>query len=118
MSAINISFCCHLAFIFPELLSLLEEHLKDNTGEILPHLLMYDYCQLVSNDLGNRPWHKELLHTLEKIYSETDDDISNLIAVSFIESIHFTNDLDNKYTSLLGPKLLKHYNLVFKGYKT
>ncbi|MEZ2126798.1 MULTISPECIES: hypothetical protein [unclassified Sinorhizobium] len=114
MSALTVSFACHLAFRFRELLPVLAEHIQDNSGEILPHILMYDYCRFVCGGPdGEHKWQRELLGYLENNFSESDDEISNLIAVSFIENI--PDPLTSRHWSvqLLGEKMAEQYSAIY-----
>jgi hypothetical protein len=89
------------------------DHLEDNFGEILPHLLMADYCRtLLSVDAGES-WVDALLLELESKYSEIDDDeVSNVIAVSFIENLPAPNS-NHPILKKLGYKLCQQYNITF-----
>jgi len=118
MSALNISFVCYLAFRYRNLLHLLEEHIYGNDREIIPHVLMYDYCVFVCEKIKTEGWVSSFLLTLEDNFElEGEDEISNLIAVSFLEGIPYSIEIDKFLSKKLGPKTVQHYNIVVEPYR-
>lgn len=108
-----ISFVSELADKFAPLKAAYVEHLDDNLGEILPHILMADYCRVVISAKPEDLWVKMLLSTLEDKFSDTEDDgISNVIAVSFIEHLPPPRD-EHLIIRLLGKKLRWQYDFIF-----
>lgn len=113
MSVSTISFVSHLAVKFPALEAAFAEHQEDNFGEVLPHLAMADFCRVICNASGKPDWIGEFLQELEENYAEDhDDDVSNLIAVSFIENLAFPSG-NQVLTVSLPPKLKRQYALFF-----
>lgn len=105
-------FVSSLAKMFPLLAGAFEEHLKDN-DRILPHILMADYCRVVLNADKNDTWIVSFLEELEKSFSlSSDDPVSNLIAVSFVENLPYTNE-GHWIVDRLGHKLRKQYARFF-----
>jgi len=86
----------------PELRPLLDEHLADNYGELLPHVLFGDITRWVGSavehgvDLNAA---NQLLALLDSAYADHGDDVCNLITVSFLES------LDPAVVNLLSARL-------------
>ncbi|MCB5205543.1 hypothetical protein LH464_24205 [Neorhizobium sp. T786] len=113
MSALTVSFSCHLAFVFRELIPVLGEHIKDNSGEILPHIIMSEYCRFSLRFGPGCEWVEKLFSYMESEYSEEDNDISELVAVSFIEIIPYIASEPHWSVKLLGPKMLKQYNNIY-----
>lgn len=74
-----------------------EEHLKDNDQELLPHLLMADLLRFVetffivkdlnSSALLTRQELKDILKILEDAIQKKDEETKNVIAVSFLEHL-------------------------------
>lgn len=107
------NFVTELALKFPLLVEILEEHRADNFGEILPHLIMADYCRKVCAADSKDIWVVNFLEVLESKFSnDTDDDVSNVIAVSFIENLPKPND-SAQIVSDLPEKLRSQYEKFF-----
>lgn len=113
MSALTVSFSCHLAFRFQQLLSPLDQHLRDNSCEVLPHILMSDYCRFVCARDQSSSWINELFKYLEDAFSETDDEVSEVIAVSFIENLPDPATPEHWAIGLLGPKMKRQYRRIY-----
>jgi|TARA_R100000988_G_C3991594_1_gene163035 hypothetical protein len=112
MSAICVAFSAGAAFKFRELESTLAEHLKDNNGEILPHLLMADYCRCLEGAVSAE-WVRNFLSYLEESFSRKDREVINLISVSFIEHLSPEDSSTRFLEELLGPQMLKEYQRIF-----
>ena len=88
----------------PELRPMLDEHLHDNYGELLPHVFFGD----VTRWAEEQAWHptatsltklRHLLDRLDADYPDGDDDLRGLIQVSFLWG------LSDAVRALLGPTL-------------
>jgi len=112
MSAICVAFSAGAAFKFRELESTLAEHLKDNNGEILPHLLMADYCRCVES-AARTEWVRHFLYYLEENFSDENNELSELISVSFLEHLSPEDSSTNFLIGCLGPRMLKEYRRIF-----
>jgi len=85
-------FVSSLAKKFPLLAKAFAEHLQDN-NQILPHILMADYCRVVLNTDNTDAWVVSFLEELEKSISlDSDNSVSNLIAVSFVEHLPYADE--------------------------
>ncbi|MGR9250199.1 hypothetical protein [Rhizobium leguminosarum] len=82
--AVCVAFTAGAAFKFRQLEDVLSEHLKDNDGEILPHLLMADYCRLVER-VPDDEWVRSFLAYLEDNFLGQSEWLTELISVSFVE---------------------------------
>ena len=72
----------------PELMPILQEHLDDQEGEVLPHLVIADVEQWVEDRWPvDKAQVTRLLEWLEPVFATADDDVADLIAVSFIEHL-------------------------------
>ncbi|NTH14015.1 hypothetical protein G6L85_17950 [Agrobacterium rhizogenes] len=113
MSALTVSFICHLAFVCRELMPTLAESLNDNGGQVLPHLIMADYLRIVEGNSELTEWKTVLLECLEQAMTEEKAEIRELIAVSFIEHLPVSTDAGHWLVGALGPNLRKRYRIVF-----
>lgn len=113
MSALTVSFSAGIAFIFPQFLKVLEEHLSDNNQEVLPHLLISDYCRFTMNSRKAEEWHKVFLDYLEENYTQCGDEVSGLISVSFIENLPYPPRETDWVFDMIGSDMKKQYNVIF-----
>lgn len=114
MSASAKLFVAKLATKYKTLEAAFSEHKMDNFGMVLPHLVMADFCRVVCNETDNLHWVQDFLSDLEKEFSKVDDDeVSNLIAVSFIENLPSPSE-NAGITAKLPPKMRWQY-CVFYG---
>ena len=70
----------------PGLLPLYTDHMQDNDGEMLPHLLMADFARFAvanAQDLPSRFHLKKLLDCLEDGLRSGDENVRDLIGASF-----------------------------------
>ncbi|WP_144660101.1 hypothetical protein [Paenarthrobacter nicotinovorans] len=94
-----------------------EEHLEDNDGELLPHLLMADICRWVLAEQDSNPLRVlQLLSWLEVHFAgvgDVMDDVDNVIAVSFIEHLPLPSEPGAGVVLLLGRKMKAEYEQIF-----
>ena len=71
----------------PEAGDLYREHLEDNFGEVLLHLLMADVRRLTAHafEAGKEDLLRRCLTVVERALLEGDEDLENAVAVSFVE---------------------------------
>ncbi len=113
MSCNATSFISDLAAQFEPLHAALAEHKEENFDAILPHLAMADFCRIVCDEKEGLLWVSEFLTVLEKNFLSSDDDeISNLIAVSFVENLSSPTD-GCKVIATLPPRLKSQYHEFF-----
>jgi hypothetical protein len=72
-----------LAAAAPALADLLAEHRADQGGELLPHLYMADVTRWLAAGVESRL----VLAVLERHLAEGDEDVQNVIALSFLENL-------------------------------
>lgn len=111
MSSETIKFVINLARKYPVLEPLLFEHKKD-LGEILPHLLIADYCRAVQKG-PKENWKTDFLTYLERHFGEEDDPVSNLIGVSFVENLYSDEPEQHWTVDELGSKMKQQYERVY-----
>jgi hypothetical protein len=99
MSEVTIDFIEGLVRRYPRLEVIFDEHDSDNFGEVLPHLFFGDLTRyLVSKFLEvesgdgpqgteDKPELRGLLNDLEDVYAGGDEEIQELISVSFLENL-------------------------------
>ena len=114
MSAVIEAFVRQLAGISPVLDAMLEEHLKDNFGEILPHVFLGDItrhavamCENAESgrSLGAQRELKSLLDSMEHAYATGNTEVQELIAASFLENLPANGEPGSALRLMIGPKL-------------
>lgn len=89
----------------PELKPLLQEHLLDQDGELLPYLLMADVARWAHENATQRPDRvAQLMRRLEQEFAAGDGAIKDLIGVGFVEMLPETPKGD-AVLNMLGPML-------------
>ena len=95
---------------FPEINAIYDEHVADNE-ELLPHVFMGDVTRsIVALSLSptrDDSYLKRFLDYLEQASVASDNDVTNLIAVSFIENLLGEERAIDIIGPLLGPTLMK-----------
>jgi len=113
----NIAFVHATVGHFPALQPLLNEHLEDQGGELLPHIFFGDLTryllQLLDKSKGNRNANAarelhEILDFLDQTYAN-DAVLQELISVSFLENLQGEN---LQMRRLLGPHLKKQMKVI------
>lgn len=114
MSERTVAFVKDIVAQFPGLAALLEEHLHDNLGELLPHVFFGDLTRymltllMTSNSGGGlkpRRELREMLDFLEESFSSGDRELQELIGVSFLENIPRPGEDGSQLRSMLGTTL-------------
>ena len=113
------AFVRDLADAFPEVRLLLEEHLQDNFGEVLPHLLLADVARLTVL-LYRQSMESQkaadtldaLLSYIERAFVDGNDEVRELISVSFVENLPSSVEADAGLRTLLGPALSDEFSQV------
>ena len=120
MSTRTVAFVQSLADRFPGLGAILDEHVKD-FDEILPHLFFGDLTRYVVNlfiagrDTDGKPTElelREILSHLEKAYASGDDELQELISVSFLEHLPRDGEDGSKIRGIVGPSLSKQLKVI------
>ncbi len=119
MSEQAVSFVRSTMARFPSLSALLEEHLKDNLGEILPHVFFGDVTRYVLSLLaasgGGLPPRRELrdiLDYLEEAYSASGEELRELISVSFLENLPRPGEIGAQIREMVGPNLRRQLHVI------
>lgn len=108
MSASSVAFIGALTYTYRELLGVLEEHLEDNEGEVLPHLVMSDVIRwLVAHRKTDQALVEEIFSWISRAYTDGDDQIQNVIALSGVEMIPDPGQPGSELRNLLSPELSK-----------
>lgn len=101
MSASTEQVARRVASAFPELQPMLEEHLDDNFGEMLPHLFFWDVTQWAEKKAEEQsPQVDELVSLMERLYETRDLDVQNLVVVSFLLDVTLGSALEGKVRNL------------------
>jgi len=87
-NASNVAAIGALIYRHRALSPLLVEHLEDNNGQVLPHLLMGDVMRWLVAHWGSDPQVcRSVLAWLEEAHESGNDDVQELIVVSGVENI-------------------------------
>lgn len=103
---------------FPSLSALLEEHLQDNFGELLPHLFLGDVTRYVVSlhsaaSRGAVQQQRELADILDDLENEYGNPESQeLISVSFLENLPRPGELGSAIRRLVGPHLGRQLDVI------
>lgn len=106
-------FIDNLLYSAPELRHLYDEHLNDYNG-LLPHVFFGDVTRfmlkLVQKDnIDSRQVANRILILFESAIVEQDEDVQNLILVSFLENITPDDEGHEELVKLFGPHLKAEY---------
>lgn len=106
---------------FPGLSAVLDEHTKDHFGEILPHVFFGDITRYVlalfsaeSHGGGLSPRREllQILDFLEEVYSGGDEELQELISVSFLEDLPRWDEECSQVRELVGPNLRRQLDVI------
>ena len=108
MSATTVAAVGALVYTHRQLLPVLDAHLIDNDGEVLPHLVMADVIRwLVEHRDTDWDTCRSVLGWLETEYSLGPAEVRGLIAVSAVEMIPDPGMPGAELRDILGPALRK-----------
>lgn len=103
--SVEAEFARRLVALAPELEQVLDEHLEEQEGELLPYLLMGDVAAWLS-ERSRRESERtaQILAWIEDEYVRGDFDVRNLIDVGIVEMLPAAPDGADVLV-LLGPEL-------------
>ena len=106
MSANTVAAIGALIHAHCDLLPVLEEHLTDNEGEVLPHLVLADVVRwLVEHRATHPDVCRSVLAWLEQELIDGPEDVGGLITVSGVVMIPDPGQPGAELRDLLGPRL-------------
>lgn len=106
MTAKTVALIGALFYEHEGMLPVLSEHLQENEGEVLPHLVMSDIIRwLVDHRTDEPDVCRSVLIWLESAYERGDEDERDLIAVSGVEMLPDPGREGSELRMLLGPRL-------------
>jgi hypothetical protein len=114
MSVGPMAFVKQVAALSPALTTLLEDHVKDNFGEVLPHVFLGDVTRHVialvrapgsEDSLAVRREVKTILDTMEHGYATGSPEVQELIAASFLENLPAKGEPGSGIRGMVGPSL-------------
>ena len=104
---------------FPELQPVLDVHLSGQGGELLPHLFLADLVRWLEAQFSDSepkaqalPLIKRLCAFMEAEFVRGDEQVRELLAVSFVENLPSTGELGASLRSFLGPTLEEEFRRV------
>ncbi len=107
MNALHTAFLGYLTFGNKELLPVLQAHLEDQEGELLPHVLLADIARWMLRNLelhANRIVVTRILKEFESRFDENED-FQSLIVCGFLENLPYPDEDGAAILKLLGPKM-------------
>ncbi len=106
-------FVSRLASTSTEMAELYRDHLADQ-GELLPHVLMGAITRVVIASAGTEQahWLSQLLEQLEGGLASGDEDIVELIGVSFVENLSGENAAIRLLIPFMGEALRKEVKSI------
>ncbi len=105
----------------PSLAPLLEEHLRDNFGELLPHIFLGDVVRWVltlmataraEGSLTAQRELREFLCRLEDTYASGNEELQELLSMSFLENLPRSGEDGAEIRNQLGPTLTKQLRVI------
>lgn len=113
MKKSNVEFTVELAVKFDNLKNVIFQHLIDNDGEMLPHVLLADYLRAAQVE-ANQSWVRSFSGVLEDNFSgDEDDGLSELLSVSFIEHLDPSEASDRVVIQYLGTRMRAEHDRIF-----
>jgi len=117
MSASTVALVGALLNRFDVLRPLLEEHLEDQDGEVLPHLLMADIERWAEVEIAKRGHEARdlvqgVLDFLEEAYATQGSEVEELIAVSFLEHLPRPGAPGSQLRAMVGPRLAEQLRRI------
>lgn len=121
MSQVTEAFVRALVDRFPGLAPVLEEHLTDNFGELLPHIFLGDVVRWVltlmataraEGSLTAQRELREFLSHLEDVYVGGNEELQELLSVSFLENLPRPEEDGAEIRTQLGPTLQKQLRVI------
>ncbi len=98
----TVEFCQTLAGKFPDIATILTEHIADN-DELLPHVFLADVTRYV---LADGPCRKQVVKFLDESFASQGQDVEDLIAVSFVEYLVDSEELKTATEGVEVPQIL------------
>lgn len=112
MAASEVAFVDRLCDAFPEVARLREDHLRDQNGELLPHLFLGDvtrYAIALFESSREPARHEltELCRFLEREYTTGTRSVRDLVALGILENMAGPPEPYWRVRTYLGPELRK-----------
>ncbi len=97
----------------PELRGMYQQHVQFN-GELLPHVFLGEVCgyveeQVRSGDVTGQGLLRRIVDFFECAIASGDEDVQELISVSFVENLAWQEDVFERIEGLLGENLRREF---------
>lgn len=117
MSTIQIAFVGKLVFDNPFLEEVFSEHINGGDGTVFPYLFLWEIADFFSKNTRAKEEIAKVLKSMDQYFDvNSDDDISNLIAVGFLESVVSLFQPDADFWDLM-PSDMKKYSIAWRDQK-
>jgi hypothetical protein len=105
--------------LVPELQPVYDEHISDN-HELLPHVFMGDVTRYVVQRVCSGEEEEEqpvmrIIDHLEQCMATGDDQVKELVSVSFVENLLGNDNALAKLKDVMGPALAKEVETYYRG---
>jgi hypothetical protein len=102
----------------PELNSAYEEHIRDN-GELLPHVFLGGVTRFVVREMRSQEASpskpvQRIIEFFEQCMASGDEQVIELISVSFLENLLGEDDVLPNLKKLMGPNLVRQFEAFEK----
>ena len=105
---------------FPVLSALLGDHLKDYDGELLPHVFFGDVTRYIISltieasrgGLSSARQLHDILDFLEEGFSSDDEQLQELLSVSFLENLPRRGEPGVHIRQMVGPNLSRQLRMI------
>lgn len=109
MNANNVAMMGGLVYEFRELIPVLEAHLEQFEGEILPHPMLSDVVRWLAAHVEiDRESCRSIWAWIERAYARGPEDVRELIAVSAVEMLPSPGEPGAALREFLGPELRRY----------
>jgi hypothetical protein len=104
-----------LATTCPSLARTLDEHVKDNHGQVLPHVVLGEITrQILKGGLSDRELH-DVLRFLDEQYAGGNAQVQELIAASFLENLPRSGHAATTVRRMMGLNLRSKWKAMEAG---
>jgi hypothetical protein len=117
MIAASVAFVGAVVHAVPALRPILQEHLDDQEGEVLPHLLMADLERWLEREVKERPVQSAgdiqgMLQFIEESFTAGDPKINEVISASFLEHFPRPGEVGSEIRGMVGPALREQLRII------
>jgi len=119
-NADDVAFVAGLCLEVTEVRGVLAQHLRENLGQVLPYMLLWDITDWlvarVAEQGQDDPASRAILAFCESRFGQVSAGVDNLIGVGLLENIMFgIEGPEQKIVPMLGPRLRADLEMMMAG---